>query len=53
MNEARIAQYLDLIQKLLSCLSEEDAEILQAHQKLSEYLEAYLWKQLLWCYKLK
>ncbi|MFM6005102.1 MAG: tetratricopeptide repeat protein, partial [Sphaerospermopsis kisseleviana] len=34
MNEARIHQYLELIQKLLSCPDGEEPEILQAHQEL-------------------
>jgi CHAT domain-containing protein len=34
MNEARIHQYLELIQKLLECPNGEEPEILQAHQQL-------------------
>jgi hypothetical protein len=34
MNEARIHQYLELIQKLLSCPGGEEPQILQAHQEL-------------------
>ena len=34
MNEARIAQYLDLIQRLLSCSGGEQWAILQAQREL-------------------
>ncbi len=34
MNEARIGLYLELIEKLLSCLSGEESGILQAHREL-------------------
>ncbi len=43
MNEKRIHNYLDLIQKLLNCQSSEESNILLAHQDL---LDDYFFEML-------